>query len=244
MMKIGIGVESVFARYRSGFGAPPASAESGGDVTPITRIPRGVAGDFITSGDQDGDAVIPSVTIGTTGSALAVAFGYQSNAGPIAGMSWGGRSLIQAASIVRPDICFEIWYLSNVTAGTDYLRADAESIGGISGFWDAIAVELAGAATNPFNVANVNYDAVGKPPWTTGSVTTTSDGDLLLAFFMVDGAASGGWSVFTAGQTASQANLVLEEGYRENLAAGTYSGVKTGAGVGPYVGGVAAFKRA
>ena len=65
MMRIGIGMESTGARYRSGFGAPPASATGGPSTYTITIVNDDLGG---LSSPAAGDVVV------NTGSDLAITF--------------------------------------------------------------------------------------------------------------------------------------------------------------------------
>jgi hypothetical protein len=208
----------------------------------IGRTARG-SGTGLSTDGSGAYQISAGVTVGKTGSTLAVFFAYDESlsGGPISGMTWNGIAMGQGASAAFTSriSCF---VLENASAATGAILVD-DMLNGPQGAWEFFATEIPGAAVASFD-KQAGSSGISTTPSSGNTPATTQAAELLLgAVWRKNGTITGAFSgSFSQGQTATQAGRSLEECYRIVSATGAYAAAKTGCANSEWLSVLATFK--
>ena len=236
-MKIGIEVDLVSARYRSGFGASPAN----GDEAIAEQISYFARGPFAVadSGVPGGLATIASVGC-NVGSTLVVFLCYQpgtdADLNPVAigGMTWNGHALSKkAAPAFAGGGNTECWILENATESAIAALAVDNLSTGDDGhsptYLVGSVVEVTGCAAASFDVIHAAAGHSATP--NSGTTQTTAQAnELLLGCIIRSGSGvSGAWEGMSQIQVAANQTYNVEVAMADVTSTGTYAASKSGA---------------
>ena len=222
-MKIGIGIEPVYSRRRSGFGASPNEVQQVVDQG-IVRTPKGTFKGAASDGTGITFASGVSVEAGST---LVVFLRYDITTGDIAlnSVTWNGHVMPGFGSDRS-----RIYYLMNAPAGTGDIVGD-DSSNGLVDSWQGIVTEYSGVPVSSIDVAKMAFEA-GTTPSTGASVATAVANEMVVGCIgwnrpTVSGVWSGGYNAGEKVEDADTSNAI-EEAYLVLSTTGAQTLAKTG----------------
>ena len=254
-MKVGIGIEPVYSRRKSGFGASPKD-DGGGISAAIAYAARGT----IAAGTGDGSGVtLASGVSVATGSTLVVFLEYPTKDqgdGPISvgSVVWNGHSLALAESptgtfaktpLGTSGATHECWMLANCPSGTGDIVADDSDAGGFD-FINGTVVEVTGAATSSLDHLHVAHGPNSIPSSGATATTTQADELLLGSFAYLFSTIQGGSLVdpYVAGQVSTGGGNAIQDCSAVVAATGAYTMSKYGSTSTPWSAILVTLKRA